>query len=72
MKHKSLLEIAKSTPSNIRSIGTNEEEMAVALAWARDEITYKQACTALIGHHRNMNGYCRLARGLRQYIRNSK
>lgn len=49
MKPKSLLEIAKSSvPPKTRTIAT-KEEIDLALAWARQEISYQQACIALKG-----------------------
>lgn len=43
-------------------------QMAVALAWARGEVTIADISRAMYGHSRNMTAYVHLAQGLRRYV----
>ena len=68
MPKQSLLEKAKAKSSSQRTV-IGHEEIALALAWARDEVTLTQVAFAL-GHERAASEvYSCLSRALREAIR---
>jgi hypothetical protein len=62
-----LLGKAKASVLNRRN-HANEQEVELALAWARGDVTTGQAGMALIGRPSGSAVYCRIALGLRKAI----
>lgn len=72
----SLLKDAKSVATLRHSTPITAEEIELALAWARGEVTMTQAGVALakargLKKH-SMGGYIIVARALKQYIQDKK
>jgi hypothetical protein len=68
-KLMTLLEKAKMVPLREQHIKPSDDVITLAVAWARDEISYKQAAIALKGGHAKMTAYVALARALREAVR---
>ncbi len=65
-----LLDKAKSAANTARASESNDEEIELALAWARGQISYGQAQSAITnGRKTGMSAYPRLAIALRTHIR---
>lgn len=69
-----LLEIAKArTPKERRNMDITDQHIELAIAWAKDEITYSQVLAALFGNNKGtMQAYVVLARALREGIRRAE
>ena len=68
-----LLEKAKEARAEPQQIFVSDEVVELALAWAKGEISMKQARKAFGTKTAGSNIYAHLARGLRQFIqRNAK
>jgi hypothetical protein len=65
-KKLTLLEKAKATSVRAKSM-SNQEEIELAMAWARDEIGIAQVQAALGTN--SANAYTKLAIGMREWIR---
>lgn len=46
----------------------SEEDIAVAIAWVRGEVTLNEVIASYTAGGREINAYSRLARSLRQYV----
>jgi len=71
MKTKTLLQKALSTKLRHPKHEITSEVVELALAWARDQVSYVQVQEALTGKRLGgMTAYVALARGLREHIQN--
>ena len=72
-KQITLLEKAKSARVRLHSSRKiTNQHIALALAWAKGEVSYVQAQEALTGKRGGMTAYVMLARALRDHINSKK
>lgn len=69
-KELSLIEKAKQHKTQKDKI--TDQDIELALAWVRDEISISQGCAAYGKYKQPAAFYCRLANSLKKYILNQK